>query len=124
MREKTRRRIAEGVAPFLEQGETMRTAVPGYEGPRWALFFGLIGALMTRPRLVVLTERKLSVLEGGFWSVAKPRGVVEQYPFGSVEVRAERGFPVGPLHVGGRRIWVARPYQDDAAELAASSSAG
>ncbi|HEX9823619.1 MAG TPA: hypothetical protein VGB51_04400 [Actinomycetota bacterium] len=118
MREKTRTRIAEKAAPLLEEGETMRASTPGFEGPRWALFFGLIGTMMTKPVLVAVTDRNLYVMKGSYWSVASPKGVEERSPLGTVEVKFDGGFPFGALDVGPRRVWIGRIYGGDAKQVA------
>jgi hypothetical protein len=129
MREKKRKRIEEGAARYFDPGETMRAAVHGYEGSRWvvllypfALVGGLIAATVTKHRLVILTDRNVYILQGGFWSIAKPRGVVEKHPVGAVQIRADAGFPAGHLFIGSTKLWVARANWKDAVELAAAAT--
>ena len=125
MRDSTRQAIEANAAPFLEGSETMRAAAPCFEGPKFAMFFGLIGMMLTKQRLVLVTDRHLYVLRGSIWSVKRPRGVEERNPLGTVAVSAEKGFPVGPLRVGEKTYWVGKLYQGDAQQVVAgASSAG
>jgi hypothetical protein len=121
MREKTKTIIAERAARFLD-GERMVAATPGFEGPKWAVLFGLIGTFLMKQRLVVVSDRHVYVLRGSYWSVKAPQGIEAKHPIGTVEVTAGRGFPAGALRVGDRTVWVAMVYQGDAAQVAAAAS--
>lgn len=122
MRESTRQTISANVAPYLDEGESVRAVVPCFEGPKWAMFFGLIGAMMIKQRLAVVTDRNVYVMRGSYWSVKRPKGVEERHPLGTVEVAAEKGLPVGPLRVGQKTYWVGKVYQGDAQQVAAAAS--
>lgn len=122
MRESTRQTIAANVAPYLDEGETMRAAAPCFEGPKWAMFFGLIGTMMIKQRLAVVTDRNVYVMRGSYWSVKRPKGVEERHPLGTVTVSTEKGMPVGPLRVGEKTYWVGKVYQGDAEQLARAAS--
>lgn len=122
MRESTRRTIEERVRPHLEEGEKVRAVAPCFLGPRGALLFGLLGMLFIKQKLAVVTDRNVYLFRNSALSVKSPKEIEARHPLGSVEVRAEKGLPMGSLIIGDQRTSVGKLYQGDAEEVARAAS--
>lgn len=122
MNDRRLEKFAESTAQFLEPGEQVRAGVYSFEGSRVLLFLGIIGNLMLKPHVVLLTDRNVYLLKGGRMSAYKPTAVIAKYPVGSVKVEAGSSFPVAPLQVGDKHLWVGKIYNKDAQALASMAS--
>ena len=123
MKEKLRAKIAEGAAPYLESGETVKFAVRGFIGPRIAMFLGALGAvLMTKQVLVVSTDKSLNLMRADRWTITKPKALEERYELGSVDVEFRKGFPYSRLEIGPRNILLHRADLQAANDIAGASS--
>jgi hypothetical protein len=122
MGEKMRNRLAKGAATFLEPGETVRSAVTGLAGPKWVLAFGALGALFSKPRTVILTERNIYILT--VKGMQKAKGVESKQPIGSVGVSLGTGVANVPLTIGTEKIWISKVWRKDAEELVANANGG
>ncbi len=89
--DRIRRRQAEAVAPYLEEGEEVRASVLG-QTPVPTLFFVLIGPLMLvfiqKYRLIVATDRNIYVMENSFLRSYKFKGVAYKTPLRSARVES------------------------------------
>lgn len=122
MNDRRKEKFAENSTQFLEPGEQVKAGVYAIEGSRALLFFGLIGNLMLKPHVVLLTDRNVYVLKGSRMSAFKPTAVITKHPVGSVKVEAGSSFPVAPLQVGDKHLWVGKIYNKDAQALASMAS--
>jgi hypothetical protein len=120
MRDSTFSKIADKAAPFLDADETVRHAVPGFEGPRAALLFGLLGSLFINPYIVVATDRRVYLLHAGRFATRTPKGLTEKHDIGEVVLELDRSVPFNRLTLRstsnqtGRTLWVAKLYRKDA----------
>jgi hypothetical protein len=103
-----------GIAGDLVQpGESVKHAVPVLAGSiLWALF-GALGALFAKPRVIATTESNLYVIKRG-----KPDTVEERYSLDSIDVTARKGFPIGRMRIGDKKVWVGLGVQQAAVDLA------
>lgn len=101
--------LIERVRPFLEPGEQAGYAFSGETGvkPSWRWFsFWLIVA--NRPRIIVVTDRRIIVLAGGQlrWNRTKPKKMLASVPR---ETRLEHGQKHwSKVAVAGQKIWLGR----------------
>ena len=123
MNEKTLRQINDRASVFLRAGETVRHTVPATEGPRIAIFFGLLGALMfTKQILVVATDERIVLMRAGRFTYKTPKGIEASHDMGGAEVTYSRSFPFNRLTVAGRTLWVGKIFGKDAEAVAGYSS--
>ncbi len=123
MNEKTLQRINDEAAVFLPAGETVRHAVPAMEGPRIAIFFGLLGALMfTKPLLVVSTDDNIHLMRAGLFKSRTPKGIEESHPRGSVNITYSRSLPFNRLTIAGHTLWVGKAFGKGAEAMVGYSS--
>jgi len=121
--EKMLQQINSRASIFLRAGETVHHSVPATEGPRIAVFFGLLGALMfTKPLLVVVTDERILLMRAGRLTYRTPKGIEESHDLGSVDVTCKHSFPFTRLTVAGRTLWVSWIFRKDADEVAGNSS--
>lgn len=106
------------VGPLVQPGESVKHTVPVLAGSIVWAFFGAIGALFAKPRVIVSSESGLYIIKMG-----KPGTVEERYELGSVDVTASKGFPVGRMRIGDKTVWVGLGMQQAALDLAADANA-
>jgi hypothetical protein len=74
-------RIAAAAAPFLEPGETTQTAFVAQTASTWWILIGLVPfLLLNKYRCVVVTDRRILVLDSGKLASTKPRSVIRALP--------------------------------------------
>jgi hypothetical protein len=74
-------RIAAAAAPFLEPGETARTAFVAQTTSSWWILLGFVPfLLLNKYRCVVVTDRRILVLDSGKLASTKPRSVIRALP--------------------------------------------
>jgi hypothetical protein len=115
-----RDRLIKGATPHLEPGESVRNAVSGISGPKWALAFGALGAMATKPRAVVLTDRHVYVMR--LKGMNKPSEIEFKHPTGSVPVELGKGVANVPLTVGAEKVWISKVWRKEAEALAANAA--
>ena len=123
MKEKTFADIKASAAQFFEPGEELRAAARGVEGPAWALFLGAIGmALLTKQRLVLVTDRNVYLMRADRWIGKTSKGIVAKHPRGSVAVKHESSMPFDRLLVGDQKMLVGKLFKKEAAAVAVAAS--
>ena len=76
-----RDKIAEAARPFLEPGEQVQAAFPAQTASSWLVLLGYIPFILTNNyRCVVVTDRRILVLDAGKLSTTKPRSVIRTLP--------------------------------------------
>lgn len=86
-----RDKITKNAAPFLQPGEQVQHSFAGQTKSGWFQAFGLVGLLIARPKMrpIVVTDRRILVLQGSIWSMATAKGIVAEAP------RQQLGEPSG-----------------------------
>jgi hypothetical protein len=118
-------RIAAAAAPFLEPGETAQTAFVAQTASSWWILFGFLPFLLANKyRCVVVTDRRILVLDSGKLASTKPRSVIRALP---------RSTRIGPFTAAlwyvtgnlGETLHIAKRFQKDveAADAAAGATA-
>jgi hypothetical protein len=74
-------RIAAKAGPFLEPGERAQTALVAQTASTWWILLGFVPfLLLNKYRCVVVTDRRILVLDSGRLASTKPRSVVRALP--------------------------------------------
>lgn len=96
-----RRKLIERSQRFLQPGEEAQTAIPAWN-PRniWLLLLylvlpviGWVVLLTGRYRIILVTDRRIMVLDSGRFSASNPRRVLREFP---------RSTRIGPVRPRGR----------------------
>jgi hypothetical protein len=120
MAQRMRDKLVQNVQPQMETGETIRNAVTGLAGPKWALAIGALGAAFSKPRAVILTDKNVYVMK--MKGMGKPSEVENKYPLGTVQVSAGKGAVNIPLTVGTYKLLVSKLYRKEIEDLAANAT--
>lgn len=106
-------KITSKAAPFLEPGEQVQVAFAGQTASQWLMLMGVVWFLLiNKYRNVVVTDRRILVLDSGKFAQAAPKSVIASLP------RATKfGPPTGVLFckltVGNESIRVHRRFYGD-----------
>ena len=104
--EKQSQKRAEAVAPYLEEGETVKASFLGQTPvPPWVFFLiaSYVFIFIQKYRTVVATDRNVYVMENAFLRSYKFKGVAHKVPLASANIDS------GSTWVtidGGRKLWV------------------
>lgn len=120
MREKAMERLEEQVKPHLGDGEHLKEAVNGLEGPMLAAYAGVLGMMFMKVRVVAVTDRNVYVLTMGKGTGRKVTEVVDTRPV-PAPVEFKKGTPLGKLTVGDRTILISRILANQAEKVAAAA---
>ena len=119
-----RDKLAKGVQPHLEPGETLQSAFPAQSGPSpWLMvLMGVIPYMLIAKYVVIaVTDRRIAVFKASALAPAKPKELLASYPR---ETRLNRtGGTWGKIELGGTRYWVHRRFKNDAAAADAAGGA-
>ena len=123
MSEKRVQKVREQASALVEAGETVRHAVPVTSGPLFAMALGPLGVAFLKFRAIALTDKALYVMP--MKATGGPKEVEQQIPLGSVSVSTGKSpLPFQSTLVVGDQSWnIARPFKDEAEQLAAAASA-
>lgn len=123
MNEKTLQKINEEASQFLGEGETVRHAVSVWEGPRMAMFLGILGGFfLLKQHLVIATDTHIHLMRAGQFAFRTPKALVESYPVGSVDMTLDGSIPWSRLKLAGRTLWVGKAYREDAEAVIGDSA--
>jgi len=76
-----RDKIARKASPFLEPGERIQNVMAAQTASQFLALLGLLPFLLAnRYRCVVVTDRRILVLDSGKWATAAPKSVVRTLP--------------------------------------------
>ena len=122
MSEKRVQKVREQASALVASGETVRHAVPVTSGPLIALALGPLGVAFLKFRVVAITDKALYLMP--MKATGGPKEVGEQMPLGSVAVSTDKNsFPLqSTLVLGDQRYNVAKPFKEEAEQLAAAAS--
>ena len=104
--EKQSQRRAEAVAPYLEEGETVKASFLGQTPvPPWVFFLiaSYVFIFIQKYRTVVATERNVYVMENRFLSSYKYKGVAHKTPLSSARIDSDSTWV---SFDGGPKLWV------------------
>ncbi|HEV2890106.1 MAG TPA: hypothetical protein VGX28_06985 [Frankiaceae bacterium] len=110
-----RDKLTERVQPYLEPGEQVRWVFPAVGGPSpWlmALAGSLLYLILTKPKIVVITDRRILVLKGNKATQSKPKGVELSGPH--VALGPLKGM-WAPIQLGNK-LYVHRRFHKDVNE--------
>lgn len=120
-----RDKLRERVQPYVEPGEQVQQVFIAQTGPSpWlmGLLGGLLIMLLMKPRIIVVTDRRIIVLRGGRFAVTQPK---EQL---AVLARQTTIGPVKGLwtrtNLGAERMWVHRRFKQDVEAADAAIASG
>jgi hypothetical protein len=108
-----RDKLAERAAPFLEPGEQVQEAFSALAGfSPWLRALGALAALLSKPRIVVVTDKAVLVMRAGRLLGTRPLELLARLP------RATR---IGPLSgqlwmkttLNGETVWIHRRFKQD-----------
>lgn len=119
-----RDKLAKGIQPHLEPGETLQSVFPAQAGPSpWLMvLMGVIPYMFIAKYVVIAaTDRRIAVFKASPLATTKPKELLASYPR---ETKLDRtGGIWGKVHLGGTRYWVHRRFKDDAASADAAGGA-
>jgi hypothetical protein len=111
-----RDKLAKGVQPHLEPGETLQSAFPAQSGPSpWLMvLMGVIPYMLIAKYVVIaVTDRRIAVFKASAFTPAKPKELLAAYPRETKLTRT--GGTWGKIQLGGTRYWVHRRFKKDIA---------
>src|SRR5947208_15665124 len=92
MAERQEKRREEAVAPYLEEGETVKASFLGQTPvPPWVFFLiaSYVFIFIQKYRTVVATDRNVYVMENRFLSSYKYKGVAHQSALSSARIESD-----------------------------------
>jgi len=117
-----RDKLAKGVQPHLEPGETLQSAFPAQSGPSpWLMvLMGVLPYMLIAKYVVIaVTDRRIAVFKASALTTTKPKELLASYPRETTLNRT--GGIYGKIQLGGTRYWVHRRFKND---VAAADDAG
>jgi hypothetical protein len=111
-----RDKLAKGIQPHLEPGETLQSTFPAQSGPSpWLMV--LMGVLpymfIAKYVVIAVTDRRIAVFKASAFAPAKPKELLASYPRETTLKRT--GGAWGKIQLGGTRYWVHRRFKNDVA---------
>jgi hypothetical protein len=119
-----RDKLAKGVQPYLEPGETLQSTFPAQSGPSpWLMvLMGVIPYMLIAKYVVIaVTDRRIAVFKASALTATKPKELLASYPRDTKLSRT--GGAWGKIHLGGTRYWVHRRFKNDTAAADAAGGA-
>ena len=107
-----REKLTERAQPFLEPGEQVRWAFMAVGGPSpWlmALAGSLLYLILTKPKIVVITDRRILLLTAGKMTGSKPKSLEAAGPH--VRLGPVKGL-WAPIHLGNK-LYVHKRFHKD-----------
>ncbi len=111
-----RPKIASNSQRFLEPGEQIQAVFSAQTASQWLVFLAfIIFFIVNRYRCVVVTDRRILVLDAGKWTLGNPKSVVRVLP------RSTRIGPASGLiwylsNTLGEVLRIHKRFQDDIAQ--------
>lgn len=118
-----RDKLTERVQPYLDAGEQVRWVFPAAGGPSpWlmALAGSLLYLILVKPKIIVITDRRILVLKGNKATQSKPKGVELTGPH--VQLGPVKGL-WAPIHLGDK-LYVHKRFHKDVNEYDAALARG
>ncbi len=108
-----RDKLRERVQPFLKPGEQVQQVMPAMSGiSPWLLMTGgALWALLSRPKILVVTDQRIMVLRAGKLMGTTPKEFLHDLPRST-----QLGPPKGLWHkitLGGELVYVHRRFHGD-----------
>ena len=119
-----RDKLAKGVQPHLEPGETLQSVFPAQSGPSpWLMvLMGVIPYMFIAKYVAIaVTDRRIAVFKASAFAPAKPKELLASYPRETTLNRT--GGTWGKIELGGTRYWVHRRFKKDIAAADAPEAA-
>ncbi len=118
-----RDKLTERVQPYLEPGEQVRWVFPAAGGPSpWmmALAGSLLYLILVKPKIILITVRRIVVLKANKATQSKPKGVELAGPH--VRLGPVKGL-WAPIHLGDK-LYVHKRFHKDVEEYDAALARG